>query len=100
MMEKIHFKMTETLAYGTHLRVLSESYPMNTKMTGFRCFSKILASLYPSEESSFCIGMVITSYPKEMRMIRILCVFQVLVRQLTLSVVMMGVMRRLTPACR
>ena len=29
-------KMMETLAYGTHLRVLSESYPMNTNMTGFR----------------------------------------------------------------
>ena len=25
----------------THLRVLSESYPMNTHMTGFRWFSKI-----------------------------------------------------------
>ena len=23
---------------GTHLRVLSEVYPMNTNMTGFRCF--------------------------------------------------------------
>ena len=37
--------MTETLAYDTHLRVLSESYPMNTKMTGFRCFSKIFVYL-------------------------------------------------------
>ena len=26
---------------GTHLRVLSESFPMNTNMTGFRWFSKI-----------------------------------------------------------
>ena len=25
---------------GTHLRVLSESYPMNTNMTGFRLFSQ------------------------------------------------------------
>ena len=25
----------------THLRVLGESYPMNTNMTGFRCFSEI-----------------------------------------------------------
>ena len=32
--------MTETLAYGTHLTVLSESYLMNTNMTGFKCFSK------------------------------------------------------------
>ena len=30
---------------GTHLRVLSESYPMNTNMTGFGCFYKIFASL-------------------------------------------------------
>ena len=30
---------------GTHLRVLSESYPMNTNMTGFRWFSKLFASL-------------------------------------------------------
>ena len=30
---------------GTHLRVLNESYPMSTKMTGFRWFSKIFASL-------------------------------------------------------
>ena len=26
---------------GTHLKVLSEGYPMNTNMTGFRRFSKI-----------------------------------------------------------
>ena len=30
---------------GTHLRVLSKSYPMNTNMTGFRWFSKMFASL-------------------------------------------------------
>ena len=30
---------------GTYLRVLSESCPMNTNMTGFRWFSKIFASL-------------------------------------------------------
>ena len=30
---------------GTHLRVLSKSYLMNTNMTGFRCFSKIFAFL-------------------------------------------------------
>ena len=29
---------------GTHLRVFSESYPMDTNMTGFRWFSKILRS--------------------------------------------------------
>ena len=30
---------------GTHLRVLGESSPMNTNMTGLRLFSKIFASL-------------------------------------------------------
>ena len=30
---------------GTHLRVLSESYPMNTNKTGFRWFSKIAFAL-------------------------------------------------------
>ena len=35
---------------GTHLRVLSESYPMNTNMTGFRGFSKIFASMCFEQE--------------------------------------------------
>ena len=30
---------------GTHLRLLSESYPMNTNMIGFGWSSKIFASL-------------------------------------------------------
>ena len=30
--------MTETLAYGTHMRVLSESYLMITYMAGFDIF--------------------------------------------------------------
>ena len=30
---------------GSHLRVLSESFPMHTNMTGFRWFSKVFASL-------------------------------------------------------
>ena len=37
--------MTEPWHIGTHLRVLSESYLMNTNMTVFRWFSKIFASL-------------------------------------------------------
>ena len=42
---------------GTHLRVLSESYPMNTNMTGLRCFSK---SLRPCtlDKCSLSIGRV------------------------------------------
>ena len=39
---------------GTHLRVLNESYPMNTNMTGLRCFSKI----YALGESSLSIERV------------------------------------------
>ena len=29
---------------GTHMKVLGESFPMNTNMTGFQWFSKIFAS--------------------------------------------------------
>ena len=42
---------------GTHLRVLSESFPMNTNITGFRCFSKTLHP-YASDESSLSIARV------------------------------------------
>ena len=41
---------------GTHLRVLNESYPMNTNKTGFRQWWK---SLHPClDESSLSIGWV------------------------------------------
>ena len=42
---------------GTHLRVLSASYPMNTNMTGFRWFQKYL---HPCalDKSSLSIGRV------------------------------------------
>ena len=39
---KIYKKPEKMTEIGTHLTVLSESYPMNTNMTGFRWFSKIL----------------------------------------------------------
>ena len=42
---------------GTHLRILSEGYPMNNNMTGFRCFSKIFAFL-SFGRSSLSIGRV------------------------------------------
>ena len=45
---------------GTHLRVLSESYPMNTNMTGLQWFSKIFASFCGLDESSLSIGSVKT----------------------------------------
>ena len=42
---KIPWKWLKPWHMGTHLRVLSESYPMITNMTGFRCFSKLFAFL-------------------------------------------------------
>ena len=42
---KKHVKWLKPWQMGIHLRVVSESYPMNTNMTGFRWFSKIFASL-------------------------------------------------------
>ena len=43
---------------GTHLRVLSESYPINTNMTKFRWFLKIFLSLGAFDESSLSTGIV------------------------------------------
>ena len=60
--------MTEILAYGnsseTHQRVLSESYVMNTNMTGFRCFTSL--HLCALDESSLSIGRVNISLPIQM----------------------------------
>ena len=47
MMQKPE-KLLKPWQMGTHLRVLHESYPMHTNMTGFRWFSKYSAI--------FCIG--------------------------------------------
>ena len=44
MMQKIE-KSPKPTHRGTHITVLSESFPMNTNMTDFRCFSKIFASV-------------------------------------------------------
>ena len=43
---------------GTHMRVLMESYPMNTNMTGFRWFSKKSLHHRPLDKSSLSIGRV------------------------------------------
>ena len=43
---------------GTHLRVLSESFPMNTNMTGFRGFSKSLGPCTLGQVSGLSIGRV------------------------------------------
>ena len=44
---------------GTHQRVLSKSYPMNTNMTGYRCFFKYLRAL---DESSLSIGRITKTF--------------------------------------
>ena len=38
-------KLLKPWQMGTHLRVLGESFPMNTNMTGLRWFSEIFAFL-------------------------------------------------------
>ena len=43
---------------GTHLRVLSDSFPMNTSMTGFRLFSASFAFLCFGGKYSHSIGRV------------------------------------------
>ena len=50
-------KLRKPWHMGTHLRVLNESFPMNTKMTGFRWFSK---TLHPCalDENNLSIGRV------------------------------------------
>ena len=48
---------------GTHLRVLNESFQMNTNMTGFRWFSSIFVSC-ALDESSLTIQRVILCYFK------------------------------------
>ena len=42
---------------GTLLRVLSESYQMNTNMTGFRCFSKIFVFVLWTNVASALEGL-------------------------------------------
>ena len=49
--------MVETMANGTHMRVLSDSFQMNTNMTGFRWFSKSLCTC-ALDESSLSTGRV------------------------------------------
>ena len=43
---------------GTHLRVvLSESYPMNTNMIGFRDFQKTSVLMLRTKVASACVGL-------------------------------------------
>ena len=53
-------KLLKPWHMGTHLWVLSESFPMNTNTTVFRWFSEIFASLYyyALDKSSLSIGRV------------------------------------------
>ena len=48
--EAEHLKILKSGHMGTHMRVLSRTYPMNTNMTGFRWFSKIFAFFSLSRE--------------------------------------------------
>ena len=64
-------KLLKPWEMGTHLRVLSQNYPMNINMTGFRCFSKIFESLcfgrkYPGENKHVktCFKHVLTCLKK------------------------------------
>ena len=43
---------------GIHLRVLSESYPMNTDMTGFRFLKIFQLNPWALDESSLSIGWI------------------------------------------
>ena len=45
---------------GTRLRVLSESYLMNTNMTGFRCFKKKLVLVPRKKVASALEGLRVT----------------------------------------
>ena len=61
MVNRKLFKKAEKLLkpwhMGTHLRVLSESFPMNTNMTEFRRFSKPFA-IFAMDESNLSIVRV------------------------------------------
>ena len=46
---------------GTHMRLLSESYPMNTNMTGFRCFSNICILVLWTKLASALEGIFISA---------------------------------------
>ena len=57
MIQKTWKKLLKPWQMGTHLRVLSESYPMNTNMTGFRWFSKSLHPCSLDEVASALEGL-------------------------------------------
>ena len=42
---------------GTHLRVLGESYPMNTNITRLRCFQKISILMFWTNVASILEGL-------------------------------------------
>ena len=59
-------KLLKPWTMGTHLRVLSKSYQMNTKMTGSRCFSKILhhcaSYLFEDKAASMEVNSLLREY--------------------------------------
>ena len=50
--------MTETRQMGTHMKELSESYPMDTNMTWFRCFFQKSLRSCALDNTSLSIGKV------------------------------------------
>ena len=51
---------------GTHLKVLNESYPMNTNMTGSRCFSKFCVLVLWTKVASALVGLRFLSALREL----------------------------------
>ena len=47
---------------GTHLIVLIDGHPLNTNMTGFRCFSKVSVSLLLKKIAPALEGLIIMSF--------------------------------------
>ena len=61
---------------GTHLRVLSKSYPMNTIMTGFRWFSRGFASFCFGQAASALGGLKVMKYISD-TFAKIICFYSV-----------------------
>ena len=63
-------KLKEPWHMGTHLRVLSESIPMNTNMTGLDSFQK---SLRPCALNESSLSMMPTHFVKELNVGIVTC---------------------------
>ena len=64
---------------GTHLRVLSESFPMNTNLTGFRWFSNTFCIFLPwAKVASALQGLMLNPFDAEVTFIKGTKTFQTL----------------------